>query len=74
MTNAATWPLSPSTRVSRTVALVTVAIATLALIALAFAIGRWTVDTAMAPHSPALIAPAPGLGAPALDCRPHSYC
>lgn len=74
MTNTATWPLSLPTRAGRTVALVTVAIATLALIAFAFALGRWTVDTSAPAGSPALIAPAPGHGAPMLDCRPHSFC
>ena len=71
MTNAATWPLNLPDRVSRTRALVAIAVATFAFLALAFVVGRWSVGSS-AQRSPALSTPAHA--AQVLDCRPHSYC
>jgi hypothetical protein len=74
MTNTATWPLGLSTAAGRKFAVVAALLTALALIALAFAVGRWTVDTAAPPQSPRHTALAPGNPVPVLECRPFAYC
>lgn len=74
MTNTATWPLRllPG-RLTRTLTIVAVSIAVVALVALTFAVGRWTHGSDN-PQAPAQNGPAVVQQVPALVCHLHGAC
>jgi hypothetical protein len=72
--STATWPLgSLPSRISRPLAIVVVAIAAFALVALAFAIGRWTAGGST-PAPTGGVTPAVVQHAPLLTCHLHGPC
>jgi hypothetical protein len=72
MTNTATLSLRllPA-RIGRAATIVAVSIAVVALVALAFAVGRWT-DGSGSAQAPTRVGPV--LVQPALDCQGHGPC